>query len=423
MPIPRIELPTIQNWSCHQCGSCCRHHAIELTEEERKRIEAQHWTEADGIPGGQNIFAPLDKPKGKMRYRLGHQSDGACVFLDSKGLCKIHAKFGEDAKPLACRIFPYALHPAGKKVVLSLRFSCPSAVANRGKPVSQQAADIRKIVEAIVPAGAETIPAPAIITRTHPEWRDFLRFVERLDATLAETNVPVAVKLLRALFWLRLVEKGRFDNIAGADLDEILKVLAEAAKDKVPINLEGFSAPSRIGKMLFRTLVVQYARRDTVLHLQSAGRYRWKLLRAAMKFSAGNGKAPPLQNLFKPVSFSSLEKPFGKISDEAEEMFTRYFRVKIQGIHFCGAAYYNLPLIEGFRNLALIFAVTLWLARWLAASEGRNSLQTEDVARAISIADHHHGYSPALGSNNSRFRVRILSRFDDIGKLCAWYGR
>ena len=175
--------------------------------------------------------------------------------------------------------------------------------------------------------------------------------------------------------------------------------------------------------MLFRTLVLQYARRDTVLHLESAGRYRWKLLRAVMKFSMGVGKAPPIQDVFKPVSFSSLEKPFGGIPDEAEEIFTRYFRVKIQGIHFCGAACYNLPLIEGFRNLALMFPVTLWLARWLALSEGRHTFQTDDIARAISIADHHHGYSPALGSNNSRLRVRVLSRFDDIGKLCGWYSR
>jgi len=423
MAIPRLELPAIQNWSCHHCGDCCRHHSIEVTDEERKRIEAQRWTRADGISDAQNIFVPLDKPKGKMHHRLAHQGNGACVFFDSKGLCRIHTKFGEDAKPLACRIFPYAFHPAGKKVVVSLRFSCPSAAANRGKPVSQQAADIKKIAEAVVPEGVEKIPAPPIIASAHPEWPDFLRFIARLDVTLAEPNVPVAVKLLRALFWLRLVEKAQFDNVAGADLDEILNVLAEAAKDKVPANLDGFSAPGRIGKMLFRTLVVQYARHDTVLHLESVGRHRWNLLRAAMKFSAGVGNTPPLQDVFKPVKFSSLEKSFGGIPDEVEEIFTRYFRVKIQGIHFCGAACYNLSLIEGFRNLALIFPVALWLARWLAASDGRDSLQTHDVARAISIADHHHGYSPALGSNNSRLRVRVLSRFDDIGKLCAWYGR
>ena len=422
MPIPRVELPAIQNWSCHQCGGCCRHHAIEITEDERKRIEAQRWTEADGVANAKSIFIPLEKAKGKFRHRLAHQSDVACVFLDSKGLCRIHAKFGEEAKPLACRIFPYAFHPAGKKVVVSLRFSCPSAVANRGKAVSQQFAEIKKIADAVVPAGAEKIPAPAIITKSSLEWPDFLRFVNHLDATLAEQNVPIAVKLLRALFWLRLVEKAQFDNITGADLDEILNVLREAAKDKVSEDHSTSSPPSRLGRMLFRSLLIQYAKRDTVLDLESPGRHRWKMLRAGIKFSLGVGKAPPVQSIFKPVSFSTLEKSFGAIPAEAEEILTRYFRVKLQGLHFCGAAYYNFPLIEGFRSLALIFPVVLWLARWLAASEGRDSLQTEDVARAISIADHHHGYSPALGSNSSSLRVRILSRFDDIGKLCEWYG-
>ena len=305
---------------------------------------------------------------------------------------------------------------------MSLRFSCPSAAANRGRPFSEQAGSIKKIAGQVVPSGAEKIPAPPIIADGHPEWSDFVRYISRLDATLAESGVSIAVKLLRALFWLRLVEKAQFDNITGGDLDEILDVLAEAAKDKVATDLHGSPAPSRIGRMLFRTLLVQYARRDTVLHLESAGRHRWKLLRAAAKFAAGIGKAPPLQDVFKPVAFSSLEKPFGGIPAEAEEILTRYFRMKVQGIHFCGAACYNLPLIEGFRNLALVFPVALWLARWLAASEGRNTLRSEDIARAISIADHHHGYSPALGSGNSQLRARMLARRDDIARLCAWYG-
>jgi len=34
--------------------------------------------------------------------------------------------------------------------------------------------------------------------------------------------------------------------------------------------------------------------------------------------------------------------------------------------------FYDRPLIEGFRNLALLYPVILWLGRWLArASSGR----------------------------------------------------
>jgi lysine-N-methylase len=132
MSLP-ISLPTIQNWSCHNCGGCCRQHAIAITAEEHQRITAQNWTPQDGIPAGRPIFERVGILPWSKWYRLGHQPDGACVFLDERGLCRIHAKFGEAAKPLACRIYPYAFHPAGRKVVVSLRFSCPSVAANRGR--------------------------------------------------------------------------------------------------------------------------------------------------------------------------------------------------------------------------------------------------------------------------------------------------
>ena len=145
----RLTLPILQNWNCHNCGGCCRQHQIEITEAERQRIIDQKWTTADGVSPDQAIVR-----MGAGRYRLGHQPDGACVFLNENGLCRIHAKFGEMGKPLACRVYPYAFHPAGKSVAVSLRFSCPSVVKNAGRPLSQQQPEIRQIADAVVPAGA-----------------------------------------------------------------------------------------------------------------------------------------------------------------------------------------------------------------------------------------------------------------------------
>ena len=122
-----------------------------------------------------------------------------------------------------------------------------------------------------------------------------------------------------------------------------------------------------------------------------------RLLRAALRFARGQGNAFPLHPGFREVPFERLEGAFGGIGGEAEALLTRYFRVKIQGHHFCGAAYYWVPFVEGFYSLALIYPVVLWQARWLAASNGRDKLVTDDVAQALAITDHHHGYSPVLG--------------------------
>jgi lysine-N-methylase len=173
----------------------------------------------------------------------------------------------------------------------------------------------------------------------------------------------------------------------------------------------------------FRLLTAQYVRKDTAADVQAGWRRRWELFRAVTRFSRGTGLVPPLQKSFVPVPFADLEQPFGPLPPEADEILSRYFRVKLEGMHFCGLAYYNVPVVEGFQSLALVLPAVLWTARWLARGAGRTALETDDVATALAVVDHHHGYSPALGQRNARRRVRMLAQLDDIAKLVGWYTR
>lgn len=421
MPLP-LHLPTIQNWSCHSCGGCCRQHAIEITEEERQRIVAQNWTPAEGVPADRPLFVRMGLFPWSRRYRLGHQADGACVFLNEAGRCRIHAKFGEPAKPLACRIYPYAFHPAGKAITVSLRFSCPSVVANRGRAITEQKGDLKTLERLVVPEGAERMPPPEISPGQRLDWTDTLKLVDQLDRLLSSEGAPVTIRLLHALKFVDLLGQSRFEKIRGPRLNEFVDIVGEAAVGEAPSDLSTLPEPSQTGRMQFRLLAAQYARKDTYADRGGIAN-RWKLFRAAWTFARGKGLVPSLQEFFAAVPFADLEQPFGRISSEVDELLTRYLRVKVQGLHFCGPAYYGVPLVEGFRSLALIVPVVFWLARWLAAGAGRKRLETDDVARALEIADHHHGYSPAFGQSSFRGRVRLLARLEDIAKLVAWYGR
>ena len=418
----RLILPVLQNWNCHHCSGCCRQHQIEITEVERQRIVDQKWTEADGVSPDKAIVR-MGGFFGAPRYRLGHQPDGACAFLNEQGLCRIHAKFGEMGKPLACRVYPYAFHPAGKSVAVSLRFSCPSVVRNAGRPVSQQQSDIRQIADEVVPAGAATIKAPFIHSREQVDWPDFQRFVQALDATLDQPGVPIVDRLLQAFAWTSLAGQAVFEKLRGERIRDFLELIQEAASAEASTMIQDSTDVTPVGRLYFRLLVAQYARKDTDANLREGLLGRWRLLRAAWKFSRGTGNAPPLQERFREVPFATLEQPFGELTAEQDEIFTRYFRVKIQGLHFCGPAYYDIPFVEGFQSLLLVLPVTLWIARWLAASDGRDRCSTEDVATALTIVDHHHGYSPALGQAAARSRVRSLAMSQDLPRLLLRYCR
>ncbi len=422
MPLP-LELPTLQNWSCHNCGGCCRVHAIDITDAEHDRIVAQNWTVADGIPAGQPLFE-VTGPPWRRTYRLAHQPDGACVFLDERGLCRIHGKFGEPAKPLACRLYPYTFHPLGKKVAVSLRFSCPSVVANLGRPVTDQKRDLQELEDLVVPPEADRMPAPAISSGQRLDWPDFLRIVRHLESVLADGQSPLIVRLLRGVWLASMLGQTQFDKIQGSRIDDLCELLIASAAEEVPTNPAQIPCPSSIGQTQFRLLAAQYARRDSFIDVKLGWKRRWDLLRAAIRIARGRGNLPgTLEPALGAVPFEALEQPFGPWPEQTAEIFIRYLRVKVHALHFCGPAFYHIPLSEGFLSLALVVPAAFWIARWRAATAGRTSLATDDIIQSLAAADHNHGFSPIVGKRSFRSRLRMLERLEDIPKLIAWYSR
>ena len=54
------------------------------------------------------------------------------------GLCRIHKELGFDAKPLVCRMFPLQIVPRDNVAYVTIRRACPSAAADKGRPVAEQ---------------------------------------------------------------------------------------------------------------------------------------------------------------------------------------------------------------------------------------------------------------------------------------------
>lgn len=253
MARPGVVLPILQNWSCHNCGGCCREHQIVITAEEKTRIDKHQWTAADGVTDDR----PLIVVHGSD-FRLNHQADGACVFLDDHGLCRIHSKFGEAAKPLACRAYPYAVHPAGNSVTVSLRFSCPSVVQNLGEAVTQQRQTLEQLAREIVPSNYQALMPPRLsTTKQLVTWPDVMLLLAFVERGLSVGNVSFVTRLLRVLTWIDLLEKVPPETIIGDQLKNLLPVLHEASVRAQPDDDLPLVQPTGFGSTMFRQLVAR----------------------------------------------------------------------------------------------------------------------------------------------------------------------
>ncbi len=151
MSLPLRTLPMLENWDCHGCGICCRGALVVLNDKDLEQIRAR-WGE-DPDFRGKKILVRLglfDK-----RYRLAQRNDGRCIFQDADKLCRIHKRFGYDAKPHVCRMAPLQLIPLENMAYVTLRRYCPSAAADKGRALKDQLNELRELLKQ---SGEEPVP-------------------------------------------------------------------------------------------------------------------------------------------------------------------------------------------------------------------------------------------------------------------------
>jgi lysine-N-methylase len=427
MPLPVRSLTVLQNWDCQGCSACCRQYHVSVSKEERERIESQGWSAEPDLQG-----VPLFVRSGgwfSSSYRLNHRPDGACVFLGPDNRCRIHAKHGSAAKPLACRIYPYSLVPAGDHWKLGLRFACPSAAADAGKPLAEHLGEAREYAAALENesgTAAITIPPPPLQKRQDLTWGDFARITTAISKMMAEDEETVERRWRKVLYVVETMRKARFDGggdakkaITGGRLSELLYVLGEAAEDEVPDYPHELPQPGWVGRTVFRPLVALYSRKDTGPDRGSAQGNAVSRLVSAVQFARGKGEVPRTHAAMPQATFADTDKPFGELSEAAESLLSRWARVKIESGQFCGPTNFGLMVWEGLESLALAFASAMWLARVLRA-DGRPL--DDAITMAVRIVDDNFGFNTLLGKRQ-RKGLRLLSQRGELPKLVAWYGK
>lgn len=417
MSLPMRSLPVWQNWDCHGCGNCCRDYQVAVTDEERQRIAAQGWQQDEAV-GDRPLFIRTG-PWWRRRHRLNHASDGTCIFLNEQGRCRIHEKFGADAKPLACRLYPFILIPAGEHWRVGLRYACPSAAGNRGHPLREQHLNAyASELERQSGVQPENVSPPPLQFGQTLTWSDLLRVTDMLVDILKQRQRRVEYRLRLCLALAKACRRARFDKVTGGRLGEFLRVLSGGLEAETPLQPSALPPPTWIGRVLFRQVLALYVRKDQGQDSGLLKRNRWNLFRAALSFARGRGPVPRLHAWIPETTFEQVEQRSGPLSEAAEMALERYYTLKVESLQFCGATNFGLSFWQGFESLALTYPVIVWLTRAL-----RDVSPEEAIMRAIIMVDHNFGFNQNLGALRQRHGLSILAQRGELERLIGWYSR
>jgi lysine-N-methylase len=410
-----VVMPAIsgQAWSCHSCGTCCRKLVGHLFEHEAARLDEQDWSELQGKPyvhvGGQTL--------------LNRRPDGACIFLTDDNLCMIHAKYGEAAKPFACRIFPFSVRPIYGGWRVSLRFDCPSVTGSVGEPLRQHRGPLERMINEELPDRCELNESAAIGRGVRADIDELEQITARFTRWVTDTDRPLDQRLVGGARVTAMLADASFEKVRGSRVGELIDLLFDSYETD-------FSAPpkppsDRQRGMLWQ-LAFAHAEHVTMDDLRAnfVARFfrRFAQLRRAGRMRKGIGQMPRIPGFRRAPTFAEVERIGQATGDDATrigELITRYLEARLQGWTVFGPGYYGWPVWAGLNAMWSAVAVVGRLARLGAAVEGHERVTFDDAAHALGITDRAVTRLRILGTMPERARIAFLRKDDGIARLAA----
>jgi len=439
LPIYIPELPA-QKYSCHGCGSCCRDFTVQLTDADMQKLHDQGWKERLG----QEYVV-----KFRGHSWLKQTDDGACVFLGDNGLCKVHAEFGLEAKPLACQFFPFMLSPNTRDTHVGISFACGSVVASKGAPLQTHRDDVRRMGE-LLPASA---PMPVKLQDQLIATDAEVSMVEgALDGWLCKKNISPAVRYQGLAWLITSLLQANLKNVRGEKLRQLLSTLTNAVEHELP--LLDWPEPTPRAWKLLRQAVFTRIEDPKIGDLLKRGKVasvfgQWSRSR---KWAAGKGMTPKTQG-FCSIDFAGFENTIGVFAIQLngdvqvqktapqvsslhslarefaaaitqqqdavamDDLLQRWIRATILGGRAWGSGLYGLPIDQGLGLILVNLLTALWLARFHAAGRGAQSVSLLDLQVAVGRVDRTSGRAVWLATAGERLRVKWLSHSDSMRLL------
>ena len=389
-----------QRYTCQLCGQCCRRFRVRITPEEIARLESLDWgdephpVDFHEVIGGHHYFR--------------RRPDGSCVFLDERGVCSIHVRFGLEVKALTCRGYPMNIVSVapGELSVLA-RMDCPAVLSGQGTPLTQQQRDIMRLVsEMRFGLGPDERERAGL---SHEAIGHLCRELHRV---VRDTQL----RLSRRVLWLFLLT-GQLERLGASFINDVptlesvwLNLLRKSA-----VRAQEARSETTLGaweRLLFRNWLALYCRRDEELTERGVGA-RLSHFGRLFRFIAGSGSWRELSGEHPAVSASGIGLLTRRLADvgtdEDWRPYVDFLVNRLDTRQFFGSAYYGLDFYGGLRALLLTYPLTVAVATAYARSAGRDALVRDDIFRAVLCVDHAHGRSPSLTTFVARYSERFFA--------------
>jgi hypothetical protein len=202
-------------------------------------------------------------------------------------------------------------------------------------------------------------------------------------------------------------------------LGQLAQVLEEHLAEEAAPYFAGREKPGSGGRVLFRQIGLEAVRLHPHCYLRPRWFTRFQLAWWAGKMVWGRGALPRVHPEFPAATFEQLNQPLGLMDGSLYQPLARYFETSAASYQYALGDRGGWPIIESYRQLALLYPLGLWLLRW--ATAGRTPV-INDVYEIITTLERAQGYAPLAGLQQ-RSRLQTLARLSDLTRLVIWYGR
>jgi hypothetical protein len=311
---------------------------------------------------------------------------GQCAALGDDQLCRVHAAHGGEAKPRACRIFPFTFVATPTEVRVGLSFACPAVIDGEGAPLDEQRGEIEALFAGAVDDTRYLLRLDAPVALGGAQslaWPDAARLLDELERAFAAPG-PLERKLCRAgalaaLTQSKLESGAAFDAALAAALAESGALVDEALADAPSVD--------RLSRALFRTLLKSTEPDPPGALGRVGGALASLVTGGAIRLRGRGGPGSTATAARAEVRFADAERVPAGLGDAGEALLARWIGGALSSLTFFGAAAFGLSITAGLDLLALSSAVAAFLARAYAAEAGRARVAPDDARAALRQLD------------------------------------